>query len=169
LSNARHYPSIKWLTSYSEYQEEVRPWWEKVDPEWNRLRTEAMNLLQREDRLQQIVKLVGPDVLPDNQRLVLVCAELLRNGFLAQNAFDDVDMYCEPQKQVALLRLMLDVYRRGLAVIDRGASWTSVAELGCLQELVRAKSSVPGKDPAALDALAGRVRADLDQLERQHS
>ena len=169
LANARHYPSINWLTSYSEYLDEIREWWEQIDPEWADLRSQAVDILQREDKLQQIVKLVGPDVLPDNQRLVLVAAQLLRDGFLAQNAFDDVDMYCEPHKQVATLRLILEVYRRGLHVIERGGSWTSVAELECVQELVRAKSTIPGTDREALAALASRVRTELDNLERQQS
>ena len=99
LANARHYPAIHWLKSYSEYVDEVAEWWEKVDPDWRApARARRIDILQQEDRLQQIVKLVGPDVLPDTQRLILFIAELLKNGFLQQNAFDEVDMYCRARR-----------------------------------------------------------------------
>jgi len=117
LANARHYPSINWLQSYSEYVEDVGAWWEKQSPDWNEMRTEALTLLQREDRLQQIVKLVGPDALPDSQKLILFIAEIFKDGFLTQSAFDETDMYCAPERQVALLRIFLTLYRRGRDLI----------------------------------------------------
>ena len=120
LANARHYPSIHWLHSYSEYTEDVGAWWEKQAPDWNELRTEVITLLQREDRLQQIVRLVGPDVLPESQRLILFVAEIVKDGFLAQSAFDEVDAYCAPARQVALLRMILTLYRTGRDLIEAG-------------------------------------------------
>jgi V/A-type H+-transporting ATPase subunit A len=113
LANARHYPAIHWLQSYSEYVDDVIAWWEKHAPDWSELRTEAITLLQREDRLQQIVRLVGPDVLPESQRWILFVAEVIKDGFLAQNAYDEKDSFCAPERQVALLRLILVLYRRG--------------------------------------------------------
>ena len=83
-------------------------------------RTEALTLLQREERLQQIVKLVGPDVLPDEQKLILFVAEIIKDGFLAQSAFDENDAYCSPEKQVALLSIMLNLYHRGRDLIQEG-------------------------------------------------
>ena len=100
LANARHYPAISWLDSYSEYAEEIRRWWEKVNPDWSGTRERAIELLKREQRLSQIVKLIGPDALPDNQRLILLVAEMIKNGFLQQNAYDEIDMFCVPDKQV---------------------------------------------------------------------
>ena len=111
LANARHYPSINWLQSYSEYVEDVGAWWEKLSPDWSEMRTEALTLLQREDRLQQIVNLVGPDTLPDSQRLILFIAEIFKDGFLSQSAFDETDMYCSPERQVVLLRIILILRR----------------------------------------------------------
>ena len=169
LANARHYPSINWLTSYSEYLDEVRPWWESVDAEWFRLRQVAMDILQREDRLQQIVKLVGPDVLPDQQRLVLFVAELIKNGFLQQNAFDPVDMYTDPGKQVGLLRLLVEMYERSLAAIERGAPLVAVRELPIIQEIVRAKYTVANQDVAAMSALRERVLKELEAVERRYA
>jgi len=167
LANARHYPAIHWLTSYSQYLEDVRGWWNAVDPEWDRLRNEAMDLLQREDRLQQIVKLVGPDVLPDSQRLVLDTCEIIKTGFLQQNSFDAVDMYCAPQKQVALLRAMLRFYDRGKELVSRGGALADIRALAVFQELVRAKGVVASDDGAGLKALLSRVDEQFDGLERR--
>jgi len=165
LANARHYPSINWLTSYSEYTEDVTAWWSNVDPDWSTMRTEALDLLQRENRLQQIVKLVGADVLPESQRLVLFAADCIKTGFLQQNAFDEVDMFSTPAKQAKLLRLMLSFYRRAVKLVNRGVPLASIRELESIQALVRAKSTVPNDQPEKLDELAAKLGEELDALE----
>ena len=166
LANARHYPAINWLTSYSEYVPYVQRWWEKIDPEWPQLRAKAMDIFQREARLQQIVKLVGPDVLPDSQRLVLFVAEMFKNGFLQQNSFDFTDRYSSPQKQAALLRMLIMIYERGEAVIAKGGTWTQISNLPCVPEVVRAKSTVPNEEPETMKKLEQRVAKELTELER---
>jgi V/A-type H+/Na+-transporting ATPase subunit A len=167
LAYARHYPAINWLQSYSEYVGEVAGWWDNVDADWSSLRQKAMELLQREDKLQQIVKLVGPDVLPDSQRLVLFVAELLKNGFLQQSAFDPVDTYSSPEKQVFLIRLILTVYNRGLEYINRGGTLVKVRELPVMQDITRARSALRDKDDAAYDALRRSLVDAFDALERE--
>ena len=169
LANARHYPAINWLTSYSEYVQYVRGWWEKIDPEWSKLRDRAMDIFQRESRLQQIVKLVGPDVLPDSQRLVLFVAEMFKNGFLQQSAFDEIDRYTSSERQATLLRLLIRIYERGEQIIDKGGTWTQVAEMKCIPEVVRAKSVIPNQDTEAMKKLAQRVEDELNELERSLS
>ncbi|MBM4033090.1 MAG: V-type ATP synthase subunit A [Planctomycetes bacterium] len=169
LANARHYPAIHWLRSYSEYVGDVAEWWQETDPEWPRLRQRVIELLQREDRLQQIVKLVGPDVLPDGHRLVLVVAEMIKNGFLQQNAFDAVDMYCLPRKQAALMRILVEFYDAADRVVAKGAPLARLRELPCINEIVRARSTVPNDKPDELDALRARARAQLDELQRGYS
>jgi len=166
LANARHYPAIHWLRSYSEYVEDVTEWWRTLEPEWSELRQRFIEILQREDRLQQIVKLVGPDVLPDTQRLILVVAEMIKNGFLQQNAFDEIDMYCSPEKQAALMRLIVEFYERARRAIERGAPLMRVRELPCMNELVRARSVVPNDRPEDLAAIGQRMRQQFDELER---
>ena len=168
LANARHYPSIHWLHSYSEYVDEVSGWWSRVNVDWARLRQSAMDILQKEDRLGQIVKLVGPDVLPDQQRLVLFVAELLKNAFLQQNAFDKIDRYSTPEKQVQLLRILVSLYERGLAVINAGAPLLMVRELPCVQDILRAKYTIPNDDTAALVALQQKVESDIEGLQRRY-
>jgi V/A-type H+-transporting ATPase subunit A len=165
LANARHYPAISWLESYSEYTEDVQDWWMRVDADWRSLRDEALSLLQREDRLQQIVKLVGPDALPDAQRLVLLTTELLRNGFLQQNSFDTVDMYASPGKQVAMLRLFLHFHRRARTIIARGAPIHKLRDLPALDALRRAKSTIANDALEGFEELTSRLDQELNRLE----
>ena len=169
LANARHYPSINWLTSYSEYAADIEDWWHGKYPDWTDLRRQTMELLQREDRLQQIAKLVGPDVLPDQQRLVLFVAELVKNGFLQQSAFDANDMYCTPEKAMAILRLLLAFFRRGSELIQRGAPLARLRELPSIQAVVRARLEVPNDAPRRLAEIQDRLNAELDDLERSHT
>ena len=168
LANARHYPSIHWLHSYSEYVEDVKGWWEAGSPDWEDLRTEALTLLQREDRLQQIVKLVGPDVLPDSQRLILFIAEILKDGFLAQSAFDENDMYCSPDKQVALLRLILSLYRRGRDLIQLGVPLAKIRGMDCVADVLRAKAAFGNKELYKVGELAKRLGDETHELEHQY-
>jgi V/A-type H+-transporting ATPase subunit A len=165
LANARHYPAINWLTSYSEYADEIVDWWRTHDAEWSDMRHQALEIMQKEDKLQQIVKLVGPDVLPDSQRLVLFIAELIKDAFLQQNAFDENDMYCPPEKQMAILRCILTLWRRGGAVIAEGAPLRSVRDLPCVQSVLRAKTAIRNDAPAALKQLLASVDQQLAQLE----
>ncbi len=169
LANARHYPSIHWLRSYSEYVEDVNTWWEKQAPDWSELRTEALTLLQREERLQQIVKLVGPDVLPDAQRLILFIAEIMKDGFLAQSAFDEVDMYCTPARQVALLRIILRLYGKGRELIQAGVPLARLRGLACVPQVVRAKGAFGNEEMDKLAELERRVGEELDALGKEYS
>jgi V/A-type H+-transporting ATPase subunit A len=166
LANARHFPSIHWLRSYSEYVEDVAGWWQKHAPDWNELRTEALALLQREERLQQIVKLVGPDVLPDAQRLVLFIAEMLKDGFLAQDSFDQKDTYCTPERQVALLRMIMTIYRQAQDLIRAGVPLVHIRNLGCIPHVLRAKADFANTDMQKLAALESRVFEELKALSK---
>ncbi len=167
LANARHYPSIHWLHSYSEYVEDVAAWWEKQAPDWNELRAEALTLLQREERLQQIVKLVGPDVLPDSQKLILFIAEIFKDGFLTQSAFDAKDMFCSPERQVALLRMILTLYRRGRDLIQAGAPLAKIRALPGAAQVMRAKSTFGNDQLGPLAELAKRLGEELDALAKE--
>jgi len=165
LANARHYPAISWLESYSEYTREVAAWWQQnVAEDWLSLRNEVMELLQKEARLQHVVKLVGPDVLPDSQKLILESCTLLKNAFLQQSAFDPVDMYSVVQKQVKMLRIILTFYRKGLENIKRGATLVRLRRMKVYSEIVRMKSDVPNDQPDLLDALERRLSRALDQM-----
>ncbi len=167
LANARHYPSIHWLHSYSEYVEDVSAWWKKLAPDWIELRTEALTLLQREDRLQQIVKLVGPDVLPDGQRLILFIAEILKDGFITQSAFDENDMYCTPERQVELLRIILMLYNKARDLIQEGVPLARIRGLACVPHVLRAKAAFGNAEMRKLAELEQRVTEELEALAKE--
>ncbi len=168
LANARHYPSIHWLHSYSEYVEDVAVWWKRHAPDWIELRTEALTLLQREDRLQQIVKLVGPDVLPDGQRLILFIAEIMKDGFLAQSASVENDMYCTPERQVTLLRIILTLYRKGRDLIQNGAPLTRIRAMNCVPRILRAKEAFGNEDLDKLTELERKVLEEIEMLSKEY-
>jgi V/A-type H+-transporting ATPase subunit A len=168
LANARHYPAISWTDSYSEYAEEVGPWWERVNPLWAQARREALDLLKREQRLAEIVRLIGPDALPDDQRLVLLAAELIKDGFLQQNSFDEVDMYCAPAKQVRLLELIMQFYERAKVCIKLGAPLIKITSLSIRESLSRLKSEIKNDDSPGLAEFERSMQAALDELERSY-
>ncbi len=167
LANARHYPAIHWLRSYSEYAEDVTEWWEQRALDWSELRTEALTLLQREERLQQIVRLVGPDVLPESQRLILFIAEVLKDGFLAQGAFHEKDTFCRPERQVALLRMMLMLYRKGRELIEAGVPLARVRALSCVPKVLRAKETFGNDELEQLAALERQVQEEFEALAKE--
>ena len=166
LANARHYPAIGWLESYSEYLDDVAPWWEQnTQAPWSEARGEIMELLQKEVRLQQVVKLVGPDALPDSQRFILEVCTLFKNAFLQQNAFDDVDRYSTPEKQVRMLQIILTYWRRGADAIKRGATIVKLRRMKVIQDVSRMKLTIPNEDLSGLDKLEARLERSMDQLE----
>ncbi len=169
LAYSRHYPAISWLNSYSEYLENVQGWWSKYDPRWRALREEMMDLLTEEDKLQQIVKLVGADVLPDGQRLTLLVADMFKTGFLQQNATDRVDTYCEPEKQIALLEAFVDFHHRAQQIIFLGAPIARIRDLDVRGDLVRAKSNIKNGDDEAMHSLLARMDEQLGKLEKEYS
>ncbi len=166
LANARHYPAISWLESYSEYLDEVTPWWEQaVGSSWTSDRSEILELLHREVRLQQVVKLVGPDALPDSQRFIIEVCTLFKNAFLQQNAFDDIDRYSTAEKQTRMLQIILTYWRRGAEAIRRGMTLVRLRRMKVLQDIVKMKFTIDNEDLGALDKLAARLERSLDQLE----
>jgi V/A-type H+-transporting ATPase subunit A len=169
LANARHYPSVSWLDSYSEYIEDLSAWWaEQGIPEWADLRGEIMGLLQQENRLQQVVKLVGPDVLPDSQRIVLETCALFKNAFLQQDFFDEMDMYCPLHKQVKMLKLVLLFHKLGSRAIQKGATLVAVRGLKAYREIMRMRQTVRNDELEKLDRMAADLERSIGELEARH-
>ena len=168
LANARHYPAIGWIDSYSEYAEEIKEWWDKFDPQWATVRIKALDLLKKEQRLQQIVRLIGADALPDSDRLVLIVSEMIKNGFLQQNAFDAIDAYSVPQKQLKILLLIMDFYAKALDVVKAGCPLLKVSELSVRNEIVRAKLTVPNDNMDMLTVIGSHLEEQFAELERMY-
>ncbi|MFA6815658.1 MAG: V-type ATP synthase subunit A, partial [Lentisphaeria bacterium] len=167
LANARHYPAIGWLSSYSEYLPDTAFWWEKMDPNWQENRDYLMNLLQEEVALQRIAKLVGPDALPENQRLTLFLAEIIKNAFLQQNSFDEIDMYCAPGKQLWMLRVLVTFSKRSYALIKQGATLADITSISLLDRMNRMKSEIKNEDKQAMAELEQKIIEELEMLERK--
>ncbi|MFN2232022.1 MAG: V-type ATP synthase subunit A [Anaerolineae bacterium] len=169
LASARHFPSINWLKSYSEYVDDVGQWWAKrTGRDWRALRAETMEVLNEESHLTQIVKLVGPDALPDEQRLILETARLLREGFLQQSALDEVDAYTTVEKQVKMLDLILHFHRRAQSILRRGAPIVVIRDLPVVTSLIRMKMQVTDDHLEKLDELRGMLDEQMDQLETEY-
>jgi V/A-type H+-transporting ATPase subunit A len=167
LADARHYPAINWIQSYSGYLGDLADWWQKnVNEDWRKYGEEAMRILQREDELKNIVRLVGPDALPDKSRLVLETARILRIAFLQQNALDPIDTYCLPAKQFKMLKIIIDF--RGFAerIIDKGAPIFKITQLPILSEIMRMKNSIPNDKIQLLDELYQKVTNQFLELEK---
>ncbi len=166
LANARHYPAIGWIDSYSEYAEEIRPWWDKVDPRWSDVRQQALELLKREQRLQQIVRLIGPDALPDGERLILVVAEMIKNGFLQQSAFDETDMYSIPEKQILILSIIMSFYSQAAVIVKNGCPLVKITQLPCREQVMRIKTTFPNDNTAGISEVEEEMNHQLDGLSR---
>ena len=119
LSRRRHYPAINWLKSYSLYNDVLSPWFEKnVATDYNAQRVEALALLQKESELQNIVQLIGPDALPDRERMILEVTKMIREDFLQQNSFEEIDCYTSLRKQYLMLKAILHFYHKASSALD---------------------------------------------------
>ncbi|MCD6403536.1 MAG: ATP synthase subunit A [Candidatus Aenigmarchaeota archaeon] len=140
LAQRRHFPAINWLTSYSLLYEKIKHWFlENLFPDWDELRRQALKILRREEELQQIVQLVGPDALPDKERCLLEVAKMLREDFLQQNAFHEVDTYCPLQKQYYMLKTILTFYDVAMKKLEEGAPLTKIVHHPVVEEIARMK------------------------------
>ncbi|MDC7246693.1 MAG: V-type ATP synthase subunit A [Sphaerochaetaceae bacterium] len=165
LASSRHYPAISWLDSYSEYVDEVAPWWEqKGEGNWKSARQEIMNLLQKEVRLQQIVKLVGPDALPDSQNFILEVCSMFKTAFLQQNAFDDIDKYSSIEKQLGMLNVILTYWKVGSAAIEKGLPIVRVKRMKVTQEIARMRFSISDDNLEELDKITVRLERQISRL-----
>ena len=165
LASARHYPAISWLDSYSEYVDEVKKWWgEKSNDLWYENRKRIMELLQKEVRLEQIVKLVGNDALPDSQNFILEVCSLFKTAFLQQNAFDEIDRYCEVEKQVKMLNLILHYYDLGEDAISKGVPMVKIKRLSVVSDIARMRFVIPNGKSEEVDKLSLKLERSMMQL-----
>jgi len=138
LADRRHFPSVNWLKSYSLYLEQMKGWYhENTGPEWLNMREKTMEILQKESELQEIIQLVGPDALPLKDQIVLEVARMLREDFLQQNAYHEIDTYCPSKKQYEMLRTMLKFYDLTTDAIEKGAPSEKLKTLKCKENIAR--------------------------------
>jgi V/A-type H+-transporting ATPase subunit A len=156
LANRRHFPAINWGRSYSLYHEHLGDWYkDKVSPEFVQLTRRMSALLQREAELQEIVQLVGPDALQDAERLIIEVGKMLREDFLQQNAFSDIDGFCPMEKQYGVLKGILEFYDRAQQALKSGKHIEHILESPAIEQIARFKE-VP--NPEFPEALAGTMK-----------
>jgi V/A-type H+-transporting ATPase subunit A len=163
LAYKRHFPAINWLNSYSLYTDKVDSWMnENVTPTWSRLRSDAMRLLQEESELEEIVRLVGQDSLSAVDRLKLEAARSVREDFLHQNSFDEIDTFSSLNKQHRMLGLMMQFYYEGQAALDRNASFRELSGLPARDGISRLKVVPEDQVSARADQLASELTEQIN-------
>lgn len=165
LAYARHFPAIHWLTSYSEYLTDLAPWYtEHVNKNFIDLRNQIMALLNQESSLMEIVKLIGSDVLPDDQKLVLEIARVIRLGFLQQNAFHPDDTCVPMEKQYKMMETILYLYRKCRALVLMGMPMSVLKEDNIFERVIAIKYDVPNSKPELFDTYIQAIDTFYDKV-----
>jgi V/A-type H+-transporting ATPase subunit A len=172
LAYARHYPAINWNTSYSEYYEDLDPYYKaEVSEDFPELRARILSLLSEETSLQEIVKLIGTDVLPDGQKLTLEIARVIRTGFLQQNAFHKDDTYVPLEKQLEMMRVILYLNEKASAMLAHGVTVSALQHSGLFEKLIKIKYDVPNDKLSMLkdyyldiDDVGAKLEAEVKAL-----
>ncbi len=165
LAYARHYPAINWLTSYSEYMGDLAPWYgSNVGEDFVHCRNQILNILTTENRLNEIVKLIGSDVLPDDQKLILEVARVIRLGFLQQNAFHAEDTFVPMEKQLRMMEVILHLYERCRALVEMGMPMALLRESDVFEKIIAVKYDVPNKEPERFGEYDAMIEEFYQQL-----
>jgi len=164
LANRRHFPSINWLKSYSLYQEQLTPLLERDFPGWKDNRNKVMSILVREGELEEIVQLVGSDALPEDQKLTLEIARMLREYFLQQDAFNDIDTYCNLEKQYMIIKTILEFSEKAEGAIEVGKSIEKIVDLPCRAMIGRTRYVKDYQEH--LEKVKNAIQKDFNNLLR---
>lgn len=165
LAYARHFPAIHWLTSYSEYLSDLAPWYkDNVSPNFVDNRNQIVALLNQESSLMEIVKLIGSDVLPDDQKLVLEIARVIRLGFLQQNAFHKEDTCVPLEKQLKMMEVILYLYSKSKALVTMGMPMSVLKEDNIFERIISIKYDIANNELEKLDAYKKEIDAFYDKV-----
>ena len=170
LADARHYPAVDWVESFSGYVASCSGWWaDHVDPRWAERRAAALGILSQAEELARIVNLVGPEALSQQQRWALEGVALFKEGVLQQSALDPVDSYCAPQKQFALLDQMLSIYRQGSKLLEIGVPVQELLRLPLLAEAQRLKAAYSNDQMDELRRFSARADSEFKRLRDEYA
>ena len=168
LAYARHYPAINWITSYSEYVDDLSDFFrQNVSEDFMALRREINTLLIEENNLMEIVKLIGADVLPDDQKLIIEIAKVIRVGFLQQNAYHKDDTYVPLSKQRNMMMLISKLYHKSLEALGEGVMLSSVIKTGLFDRLIKVKYDIPNDKPEMFEQYAADIDAAFENLIKE--
>ena len=168
LAYARHYPAINWTMSYSEYMDDLEDFYNKqVGEDFLPYRQEISNILNEENKLMEIVKLIGSDVLPDDQKLVIEIARVVRVGFLQQNAYHKDDTYVPLEKQFYMMGAILNLYRHSQKAIALGIPLSEIVETGLFEKIIKIKYDIPNDKPEMFDVYRAEIEDTFKKLVEQ--
>jgi V/A-type H+-transporting ATPase subunit A len=166
LAHARHFPSINWLLSYSSYIPMLKDWFkENVASDMISIRSKMMGILQEENKLMDIVKLVGEDVLPDDQRVILEIARIIKTGYLQQNAFHLQDLYTALSRQYSMLKVIDQLYDRAYSCVKKGIPLSKVKDEKLFSEIIMMKYNATEEKPGFFRELTDRINHYYDSIE----
>ena len=165
LAYRRHFPAINWLRSFTKYIDVLVDFWKKHDPEWQKYRGKALSILEEASRLEEIASVVGEKSLPEEQRLILLTSEIIREGFLVQSAFHMVDRYCPPERQVKILHVIVDFYDLAMPLIKSGIPVDKLRELRSVMDLLRLKEK---EKLGEIDESFEKLKKDLESLRAKY-
>lgn len=169
LAYSRHYPAVNWNISYSEYIDNLQNWYEEnVDVEFLDYRQRIITILEEENELLEIARVVGQDVLSDNKRLVLEVAKAIRVGFLQQNAMSDIDCHVPLIKQFKMMQSIILLYDRSLKLIQKRIPLSEIKKLGFFEEYVKLKNVVANDDIGKFSDLNSQIKSKLKKLEDEY-
>jgi len=177
LAYSRHFPAIHWLKSYSlyadrllgawahsfsHYSEKIAAYWKgRLGKDFAELRTKSLKILGESSEIESIARIMGESALPDNQRLVLLSAELIKEAFLRQFAYHDVDAFCDMEKQLALLEMLIDFHERSSILVQNGIPVEKIKEMPQIKKMERAK-----EDKGGIDSVIKLTRENQEALEK---
>jgi V/A-type H+/Na+-transporting ATPase subunit A len=166
LAHRRHFPAINWIKSYTLFMDQVKGWFnENTAPDFGETRDRAMYLLQRETELQEIVQLVGPDALPESERVILEATRMIREDYLQQFAFDEIDAFCPPDKQYWMLKAIIAFYNEAAEGINRGVTLSQIMSLPCKNQIARMKNLPAKTAVASIKKLIETIDQDITSIE----
>ena len=167
LAYARHYPAINWINSYSEYFNDLDPWFrENLGDDFIEYRNSISALLQEESSLMEIVKLIGSDVLPDDQKLVIETARVIRVGFLQQNAFHPDDTFVPLEKQKLMMKTILHLHQKSKEIVAQEVPLSKILALGLFDKLTKMKYDIPNSKPEMFDDYIKEIDEKLAVVDR---
>ena len=169
LAYSRHYPAIDWNISYSEYIDNLSDWYDdNVDSEFLEYRTKIVKILEKENELLEIARVVGQDVLSDDKKLLLEVASSIRIGFLQQNSFNDIDTSVTIEKQFKMMETIILIYDRALKLINKGIPISEIKKTGLLEEYNELKYNVKNDEIEKIDEFDVRIKNRLKKLEDEY-
>ncbi len=169
LAYSRHYPAIDWNISYSEYIDNLSDWYEdNVDSEFLELRGKIVKILEKENELLEIARVVGQDVLSDDKKLLLEVASSIRIGFLQQNSFNDIDTAVTIEKQFKMMETIILIYERSLKLINKSIPISEIKKLGLLEEYNELKYNVKNDEIEKIDEFNVKIKNKLKKLEDEY-